>query len=468
MIGKPDSSLSVPSLSVPSPSEGSGLGNGFGGTGDWLDAPVTEGVRLAIFAAGNREAIHLLESIKYAHLSISNSHGHRDHEWEIGAGSTSNSSQGKKSPDILPCPPQRTPGSLQAREYIGDTHASIFLRRESGALMIKISGKQTVIYEKGNTDGTDLTLGVKGTKMRVLNKAQNCLRFGPYRFILKFAVDDQDRHDFNARLDEKLGYHYWSGTSVGVDIRTGRPVTMQRVESEGTKQKALLDWFKLVCQYEDLSQGIVGVIDAARLLYVYQTLSGLSELHRRKITHGNIRPEVLYILPDVSYIPQSNDDSQPKRAAISPLFHSLEQSRERDPNLCVAPEALENHGEFDGAKADIWALAASWLMTFQNSHNHFKRSKQPYQKVKKTLDKLGQSKSSPPPLFMNLLRQMLALEPQKRPSATEALEDIAWEPTLRQKEEIENGKKRKRVEEPQQSNRRVTFKRLSPDIDDER
>lgn len=30
------------------------------------DAPITKGVRFAIFAAGNREAIHLLESIKYA------------------------------------------------------------------------------------------------------------------------------------------------------------------------------------------------------------------------------------------------------------------------------------------------------------------------------------------------------------------------------------------------------------------
>ncbi|PNP44479.1 hypothetical protein TGAMA5MH_03784 [Trichoderma gamsii] len=165
---------------------------------------------------------------------------------------------------------------------------------------------------------------------------------------------------------------------------------------------------------------------------------------------------------------QSNGDSQPKRAAIFPLFQSLEQSRERDPDLCTAPEALDDHGEIDRAKADIWALAASWLMTYLKSPSHTKRRTQPHKKIEEILNKLGQSESSPSLPFMDLLRKMLALDPQKRPNATEALGHIVWEPILKQKTEIENRKKRKRDGELQQSDRRVKFKRLSLDMDDKR
>jgi serine/threonine protein kinase len=297
----------------------------------------------------------------------------------------------------------------------------------------------------------------------------------------------------------------------GVDIYTGCPVAVKKVEIKAKTRQHILRRLQVACQYKDkLHKGVLGVIDTwcghkpsppclfnkrsetvnrcrhvsysmplaehdflnmpwvkistnTRLLYFYQTLTGLAELHRQDITHGNILPGSLLILADTKGDPTSDSRSLPKRAAISLYIRRLEKP---NASVCVAPEVWKPEEDLDESKADIWALAASWLFAFVRPPSNIKITQESYHTLQKTLDNQSKKGFIPDP-FATLLRQMLAWDPQDRPSAADALANETWGPVLTHGRSLEDDRKRKRMEKMQNSSthtRRVRV--LSPDVTD--
>lgn len=532
-------------------------------TPDGIPAPVGSDVKFALFSADNEAAIHLLETIQCKispptlksdesaigyQLSIPlacDAPGFGRFRWRIGAGpSPALVEKGlcHCEPDILLCPPGRTPSSTAVRRFIKDIHATIYFHPSSGVLLLKTHSSRPIIYEQGDVNDDDLILDASGRRNTcVLRRERNYFRFGQYRFVLEFIAGDQDRDKVKIQLDENLGCQYhglppsrllnfiptphsetswniWlhqkipnSSITSGVDILTGRPVAVKNMEIKSKTRQYMLHRLQVACQYRDRpDKGVLGVLDTwcdhktsppclfskrnkpssrcqhafysmplaehdflnmpwvkietnTRLLYFYQTLLGLAELHRQDIAHGNILPESLLILGDTKDASTASDRSLSKQAVISLCIRRLEKP---DASVCVAPEVWENQNQINETKADIWALAASWLFAFVRPPNNIKITKESYHTLQKTLDaqiKKGFIKDP----FVTLLRQMLAWDPQQRPSATEALADKAWESVLAHKRSVEDKRKRKRAENTQHSSTQVRRVRvLSPDFDD--
>lgn len=302
----------------------------------------------------------------------------------------------------------------------------------------------------------------------------------------------------------------------GVNIYTGEPVAVKQLQ----KKTALLPYTSSRLQFarqydEKRDRGVLGIIDVwcehnisppcfsnrlekvdddscertfystplaknnfrdmpwvniayeKRLALFYQTLLGLAELHQKNITHGDILPESLLIFTE----PENTTKAQfpPRRAVIS--LNMRKRKEKPDPSVCVAPEVWssrsEQNGDLDETKLDIWALAASWLFAFTVPPNNMKIRKQSYGGLKITLDTQSKKGLIKEPL-VKLLRQMLAWEPQDRPSATEALADEVWNPIRDKLQEEEDSKKRKRLDmmkSVDSGDKRVRI--LSPDPDDD-
>ncbi|KAL6691243.1 kinase-like domain-containing protein [Trichoderma pleuroticola] len=203
-----------------------------------------------------------------------------------------------------------------------------------------------------------------------------------------------------------------------------------------------------------------------RLALFYQTLLGLAELHQQNMTHGDILPESLLIFTE----PESttNAQSPPRRAVVA--LNMRKRKKKPDPSVCVAPEVWrsqsEQNGDLDETKLDIWALAASWLHAFTVPPKNTKIKKQSYGGLKMTLDTQSQRGLIKEPL-VKLLRQMLAWEPQDRPSAADALADQVWNPIRDKMREEEDTRKRKRLDMMKSvdgGDKRVRV--LSPDPDE--
>ncbi|UKZ58863.1 uncharacterized protein TrAtP1_000185 [Trichoderma atroviride] len=81
-----------------------------------------------------------------------------------------------------------------------------------------------------------------------------------------------------------------------------------------------------------------------RHLYLYQTLSGLSELHERGVVHGSLLSESL-LLPTKT-LANDSEDKSPKQVVI---LLNMEQPKEHSPSICVAPELWhpEKKNRFD-------------------------------------------------------------------------------------------------------------------------
>ncbi|KAF3066625.1 hypothetical protein CFAM422_008732 [Trichoderma lentiforme] len=528
---------------------------------DGIPTDVTSDIEFAVFSADNEAAIHLLETIQCKSSpptlkSDENSIGYqlsiplscdspdaRRFRWRIGAGASPALVEKGLcccEPDILLCPPGRTPSSAAVRRFIKDIHATIHFHPESGVLLLKTHSSRPLIYEQGDVDNDDLILDMLGkVNTCVLRRQRNLLRFGQYRFALEFLVKDDDLSRVKAQLDENLGCRFngsrpsqllnfipmqhpetsWNvwlhqkipNTSItsGVNIHTGQPVAVKKLQITARSRQHTLHRLQFAYQYKGKpDKGVLGIIDAwcehktsppcllseseashrcrrlsysmplaehhflnmpwkkidtnTRLLYFHQTLVGLAELHRQDVTHGNITPESLLLLPGTKPTPMT-DRSLPRKAVIS---LSMQQLDKHSPSICVAPEVWRNRKTVDGTKVDVWALAASWLFAFVRPPSGIKITKASYQTLQKTLDtqiEKGFMKES----FAALLRQMLAWEPHDRPTTTELLADPTWESVLAHAQSIEDNKKRKRMEKIQRSSsqgRRVRL--LSPDVND--
>ncbi|KAL7941248.1 kinase-like domain-containing protein [Trichoderma barbatum] len=525
---------------------------------DSIPIDVADNIEFAVFSADNEAAIHLLETIQCKsspqtlkndentigyQLSIPlscDSPSSRRFRWRIGAGASPTLIEKGLcccEPDILLCPPGRTPSSTAVRRFIKDIHATIHFHAQSGVLLLKTHSSRPIIYEKGDVNDDDLILDMLGKwNTCVLRRRRNYLRFGQYRFALEFTVKEKDQVKIEAQLDEILSCRYngsrlsqlfnfiplpqsetsWNiwmhqkipNTSItsGVNIHTGQPVAVKKLQIKSKLRQRLLHRLQFASEYNGKSdKGVLGIIDAwcehktsppclssereashrcrhlfysmplaehdfvtmpwvkidtnTRLLYFYQTLGGLAELHRQDMTHGNILPESLLILPGTKSTPMA-DRSLPRKAVISLCIQQLDTPK---PSVCVAPEVWGNRKAVDETKADVWALAASWLFAFVQPPNNIKITKASYQALRKTLEsqtEKGLIRKS----FATLLRQMLAWEPHDRPSAAELLIDEAWESVLIYAHSIEENKKRKQIEKMQHSSQVRKVRLLSPSI----
>ncbi|KAL7921793.1 kinase-like domain-containing protein [Trichoderma austrokoningii] len=299
-------------------------------------------------------------------------------------------------------------------------------------------------------------------------------------------------------------------TSVtsGVDIYTGEPVAVKQLQTTADSARHIKRRLRLARQskYEQ-NKGILGVIDMwcehslshpclfrkspphcehisyssplanenfadspwfliaveERLSYFYQTLSGLSELHEHGIVHGNILPESLLLLTE-----RSADDTEDKSSKRAVILISMKRLKKHDPSICVAPELWKPGKQkgLDKTKADIWALAASWLLAFLRPPKNTTINEDSYRTLQKSLDDQVERKKMSESLA-ELLRRMLAWDPQSRPSAQAALADKVWEPIVARMTEAEGDRKRKRKEKmkvPDGIDKRVRV--LSPETDE--
>lgn len=205
-----------------------------------------------------------------------------------------------------------------------------------------------------------------------------------------------------------------------------------------------------------------------RIGYLYQTLCGLDEIHTKGMIHGRIRPTCLLILPrPTSSVPSTaSPQSLPTGAAISPAIssHSYEKSRHA---LWVAPEVSNSTEDNPDTtkKADIWALAASWLEAFAAVPNNIAINAKSFRQILKTLDTLHQKGKITKP-FHRLLLRMLAWNPEDRPTTAEALSHVAWAPVRREMELQEDHNRRERedrIQGPDNGAKKVRV--LSPDVE---
>ncbi|KAM0253301.1 hypothetical protein ACHAQJ_007355 [Trichoderma viride] len=275
----------------------------------------------------------------------------------------------------------------------------------------------------------------------------------------------------------------------GIDVRTGQPVAVKGLKNNPKTRQYIMDRLQIAHQIRDeLPEGILDVIDIwcehgasppcfleekrkaskcqmlyysmplaehgfdnmpwdgvkpdSRSLYFYQSLLGLSEIHQKGITHGHISPRSLLILTETERRVSAHDACRHKKAVIS---LSMRQSKKHNEGLCIPPEAVGRRNGLDGAKADIWALAVSWLSALAGPQGNTNITENLYANLLRTLDKLGEEDLVEGPLVA-LIRKMLDWEPQNRPSAIDALNHEAWKPVLEQKQVMEEDRKRKRID----------------------
>ncbi|KAK1240356.1 hypothetical protein MKX07_004384 [Trichoderma sp. CBMAI-0711] len=525
---------------------------------DSAPANAASSVEFAVFSAVNEAAIHLLETIQCRSSpptlkSDENEIGYRlsiklpcdearpeEFRWSIGAGPSPAMIEKRlcrhRQPDILLCPPGRTPSSAAVRRFIKDMHAMVHFHPQSGVLLLRSISGRPIIYEQGDVGDEDLILDVMAHQSTcVLRRKRNLLRFGEYRFALEFVTTEEDRDRLIAQLDKNLyccyngsppsqllnfmptshsetSWNVWlhqriPNTSVmaGVHIFTGQPVAVKELQVNPRTREHILDRLQVVSQYSGKSeQGVLGIIDTwcghdtsppchfsenettdhchqlfysmplakytflnmpwvevqpkTRLLLFYQTLVGLAELHRQGIIHGNIRPDSLFVLPSIQPSPTA-DRSVPKKAVISLC---MKQTATPNPSICIAPEIWYSKSG-DRAKADIWALAASWLSAYFQLPSGVQVTRESYHSLQKNIDAQTKKRNFKGP-FALLLRKMLAWEPADRPGAEELLADVIWQPVLARARSIESSRKRKRMERIHQSFTRPRRVRLlSPD-----
>ncbi|PTB63274.1 hypothetical protein BBK36DRAFT_22557 [Trichoderma citrinoviride] len=536
----------------------------FKAASDGAPAAAASSVDFIAFSAVNEAAIHLLETIQCKSSpptlkSNENEIGYRlsirlpcdeirpeDFRWSIGAGPSPAMVEKRlcrhRQPDILLCPPGRTPSSAAVRRFIKDMHAMVHFHPQSGVLLLRSISGRPIVYEQGDVDDEDLILDVmahQGTC--VLRRKRNYLRFGEYRFALEFVTTDEDRAKISEQLDKNLyccyngcrpsellnfipihpsetSWNVWlhrkipnTSITAGVHIITGQPVAVKELQVNSQTREDVLHRLQFACQYSSKSdQGVLGIIDTwcghntsppchlsenetaseasdhchqlfysmplakynflnmpwaevqakTRLLFFYQTLAGLAELHRQGITHGNIQPDSLFVLPSIQPSP-TVDRSVPKKAVIS--LYMRQKTGTPKPSIYVAPEIWRCQNSVDKAKADIWALGASWLCAFFQLPSGVKVTRDSYRVLQKNIDAQAKGRLIKEP-FAKLLRKMLAWESTDRPGAEELLVDVIWQPALARARFIEASKKRKRMEEIHQSFTRPRRVRLlSPD-----
>ncbi|KAL7921409.1 kinase-like domain-containing protein [Trichoderma austrokoningii] len=303
----------------------------------------------------------------------------------------------------------------------------------------------------------------------------------------------------------------------GVNIYTGDPVAVKELPPRKALASQVHSRLRIASQYsKDLDKGVLGVLDVwcehntsppcffdkrreasdtcqkifystplakhsfvdmpwndveyeNRLVFLYQTLSGLVKLHQQRVIHGNIRPDSLLIFD----APESTESTEsagklnalPGRAVISPAIrHTIRCNK----SVCAAPELWETEtgADLDKEKIDVWGLAASWLFAFIFVPSGVIMNVDSYSWLDQTISLQTKKGKITEPLAQ-LLRQMLAWEPKDRPSAAEVLEHEIWQPMRDRKDEEKQNRKQKRkalVEASVTGKKRVRV--LSPEVDE--
>ncbi|KAL7899171.1 hypothetical protein HDV63DRAFT_372502 [Trichoderma sp. SZMC 28014] len=198
--------------------------------------------------------------------------------------------------------------------------------------------------------------------------------------------------------------------------------------------------------FRDASWDQISVQD--RLRYFYQTLQGLAELHQQHSTHGCILPDSLVFRE--RELPSSKDHGGLLREAGISLSLQLNKFHG---SACAAPEIWDNQKDLDQTKVDIWALAASWLLTYMDPIDDI-RVTEPGFGIRESLDDLLNEGMITESLF-HLMGKMLSWKPEGRPSAKEVLANKAWEPIWEQERAENANKKRGRMQEMQQHHSEV-------------
>ncbi|KAL7934658.1 kinase-like domain-containing protein [Trichoderma chlorosporum] len=286
-------------------------------------------------------------------------------------------------------------------------------------------------------------------------------------------------------------YNVWlhpipnTSRTSGVNIYTGEPVAVTSLWNSRMSRRAR-SLLHLACQYPDKPhKGVLGVIDVwckhrrlsldflypdkldaslpccaevsystplakynfrnmrwlrltnqQILSYFYSTLSGLGELHRKKICHRRITPDSLLLVEDTHDAITSRNQPTLLRAFLSLPIDPLQ---EHSKSICVAPEIWKTEsGKWDNAKADVWALAASWLHAFVRPPENVCMDSETHRILGITIDAESRKGFIQQPLA-SLLHQMLAFRPQDRPSVVKVLEHELWQP-------FREDRKRKRQE----------------------
>lgn len=235
------------------------------------------------------------------------------------------------------------------------------------------------------------------------------------------------------------------------------------------------------CEYTFYSMPLAGYnflnlpwtkLDAdTRLAYFHQTLLGLSALHEQGLVHGNIRPSSLLVLANTTNkLYTTTTALSTKKAVLSLSMSQMERKLYDTTRICIMPEAWgkinsRSTTDLDETKLDIWALATSWLYTLMRPPDNLKIvTEQDYLRMKGQLQFRIKRLSFLEP-FAPLLNQMLAWEPEQRPSAAEALASTAWQPVWDEKRRREDKMKQKRKAKAQSDGtKRVRV--LSPGTED--
>lgn len=313
-----------------------------------------------------------------------------------------------------------------------------------------------------------------------------------------------------------------TNVTTGVDIYTGQPVAVKKLwnrEISKTRQD-VVQRLKMALQSKHThDSGILGIIDIwcshqtsppcifnasnsemldecrytfysmplagynfldlpwtkleqdTHLAYFHQTLLGLSALHEQGLIHGNIRPSSLLILANTAHTSYTTTKALSTKMAVLSLSMSQVERKPCDTTrICVAPEAWQkiNGGStttLDETKLDIWALATSWLYTFMRPPDNFKIvTERDYLQMQTQVQYRIKRLSILGP-FAPLLNQMLDWEPERRPTAVEALASNAWQPVWDEKQRREDKMKQKRKAK-MQSNGAKRVRVLSPGTED--
>ncbi|KAL7961596.1 kinase-like domain-containing protein [Trichoderma compactum] len=205
-----------------------------------------------------------------------------------------------------------------------------------------------------------------------------------------------------------------------------------------------------------------------RLFYFHQTLLGLAEIHEQDLAHGNIRPGSLLILSGTTHKIRLNAKTLATQKAVISLSMSRVEKKMFDATrICVAPEVWQNQEatrDLDKTKLDIWALASSWLYAFAKPNDSKIATENTHRWLQNQVDRTFRSNPDLV-LFGNLLRKMLAWEPQDRPTAAEALASDAWQLVWAEKEK-EKGKKEQKRKAKMQLDGAKRVRVLSPGEED--
>ncbi|KAL1856465.1 hypothetical protein Daus18300_010732 [Diaporthe australafricana] len=402
----------------------------------------------------------------------------RPGRWRIGAGA------GADLPlELLLCS-DSLPSSTVARNSIDILHAQLEFHPVSGAFMVRSMCDRPLLYLDGSGPGRNSA--IRDDTCHVLFMEHNRLQLGSYDFALDFVLRKKDHVSFKRMRDIILWNtnraqpsrhldpvpsreHYLCGKVVihrrvhvvghrslysGVNIHSGDPVAiiMSKLQPKTSddirhevatlrqcrKHEHVVGIMDCWCEHQEqwpcgrddksppppdedticytttlpeytlASFSWHGISISERESYFHQTLVGLGVIHQSQLIHGSVSPSTLTI---------SGHVRTGFKAAVS-LFEY--EARAPGTGIWVVPEILD--GSWRSTKqADIWGLAISWINTIRPFKTN-EVTKQLHRNIIRKLDEWDLR-----PGLRDLVKSMVAWDPEDRPTAEVALAHPAWD-----------------------------------------